>query len=439
MKIKVIYSDKDNKLQPLEYKYSKSKTGNVKIDLTKIRQTMMGFGGALTPASAYVYKQMDDKTKHELLNALYAPKGLNYNLGRVCIGSCDFSTSTYDYLLSDGSYDYSIENTNLFPFLDDVYKLKKISLIAAPWTPPKVYKDNNDYLHGGRLKDDCYQKYAKYLVSYVSMMKQRGYHLDYLTMQNEPEAKQTWESCLYSPEQENKLLLLVHEELKNCRVNDIKLYLFDHNRDTILNRATTSFKDKKVRAIVDGIAYHFYDRDKFKELSKVKNRFKEKNLLFTEGCIELLCLDSNNPTSQIGKFKNGLVYAINYLNDCNNYSNGFIDWNVLLDNNGGPNHVGNYCEAPIMYDLDNKKLIFNASYYVIYHFAHFIKPEAKFIKIRNQKNNFLISGFINPDNSIVIICLNLDLKKRNINIGIESQNIHLCLKPCSISTMVINK
>ncbi len=438
MKIKLIYSDKDHKLAPLTYKYGIHKKTSLKVNLKEQRQMMFGFGGALTPASAYVYHQMSKENKQKFLKAVYSKQGLNYNLGRVCIGSSDFSVSSYDYLNEDGSFNYAMEETLLFPFLDDIYQYKKLKLMASPWTPPKQYKDNNDYYHGGHLKEDCYQKYADYLVNYVLMMKKRGYLIQYLTMQNEPEANQIWESCLYSPEQENKLLLKVYEEFKNYRINDVKLYLFDHNRDTILKRAIACFKNQKVRKIVEGIAYHFYDRDQFKELSKVKHRFAEKNLLFSEGCIELLVLDSKDPTRQIGKFKNGLVYAINYLNDCNNYSNGFIDWNVLLDKNGGPNHVGNYCEAPILYHQDKQQLIFNASYYIIYHFAHFIKKGAKNIKIQHRRKNFLISGFINPDHSIVIIYLNLADKKRNINIEIESQNIQICLKPCSISTMVIN-
>lgn len=433
------YLSKENcYLKDLKIECVKEKE-DIYIDTSKLRQEIIGFGGALTNSSAYLYSLMNQKLKDKFLKALYSQNGLNYNLGRISIGSCDFSLKTYDYLTSDGTLDYSYEEIYLFPLLNDIYKIKELKLMASPWSPPKIYKEHNDYYHGDKLKKEYYKDYASYLVSFALMMKEKGFPLSFITMQNEPEASQVWESCIFTPGEENELILLFDDELKKEHINDIDIYLYDHNRDNILMWVNKCFENERVKTIVKGIAYHFYDQNYFSELSKVKSLYKDKTLLFTEGCVELLLLDKNNPKSTLGSFEHGLKYAYNYLNDCLNYSNGFIDWNVVLDENGGPNHVGNYCEAPILYDKEKNDLVFMPSFYSIYHFSHFIKQMARCIEVNNISKSFLHTAFLNKDGSIVIIYLNCDDEVKDIVTKVDDIIYKTCIDPKSIATVVIDK
>ncbi len=393
-------------------------------------QKHLGFGGALTEASCYIYSLLSNKQKEQVLSLLFKEEGLNYNYGRVTIGSCDFSLGMYDYFEND-KLDYTHEDKYLFPFLNDIYKIKALNLFASSWSPPSRFKDNNSRLNGGKLKKEHYHDYASYLVNYCKMMKDRNYNLKAMSIQNEPEAKQVWDSCLFSPKEEQELALLLKGQLELENV-DLDLYIWDHNRDVIVKRVQETLNNKKINNVIKGIAYHFYDQDCHQELAKLHKLYPDKNILFTEGCIELLLQKNGND-----QYKNGLRYAKNYLLDSLNYSQGFIDWNVLLDSEGGPNHVGNFCEAPLMFNKKTKELIINPSYYAIKHFAHFIKENAYRIDVQN-KTDVLITAYKNEDDSIVVVLLNLK-NKQDINIKIDKININCCVDAFSIATILLSR
>lgn len=369
------------------------------IDLTATGQTIRGFGGAVTDAAIAVYESLDLKKQEEVRSLLYSKKGLNYNLARLSLGSCDFSRKEYDYASKDDLSDFSLQNDKgIIAFLRDVQKDKKLHILSSVWSPIAKYKTTGEKCHGGKLRADCYEKQANYVALYVNKMREEGIAIEALTVQNEPEATQIWESCLYSEEEEARLGILIHEKLPT-----IKLYAWDHNRDGLVRRAKKTFRVPGAAEAFYGLAYHWYDGGDYAKLREVHELFKDKELLFTEGCVELLLLNHDDPSAAIGSFQGALRYAENYLQDLNNFSTGFIDWNVLLDNHGGPNHVGNFCEAPLMYG--NGKLSINPSYYAIKHFSHFIDEGAVFLRLPDV-SHVISAGAINPDGSLILIFLN---------------------------------
>ena len=405
---------------------------DVIIDDKILHQKHLGFGGAFTDAACYIFNQLDDDNKNQVIDLLFNENGLNYNLGRLTIGSCDFSTNDYDYSKKFDSSDFSIayEFEHIDPFLKRVMEIKKMTLIAAPWAPPVFYKNNNEKGHGGKLKEDHYKDYAKYLCNYIQKQQERHIPLKYITMQNEPEAYPRWESCLYSSNEELKLLKLVIEESKNYNF-DIKYLLWDHNRDVIVRREQEySDADPNYINLVDGFAYHWYDGDKWDNLKTIHDKHPDKLLLFTEGCIE----GFKNLETSMNTFNGAIRYAKNYIHDSLNFSNGFIDWNLLLDQYGGPNHVANYCEALIQYDLEKKKLYINPTYYAVKHFANYIKPNAYRIETINN-TNILITSYINPDKSIVVVILN-ENEEKNITIQIKNNKYRINLPTNSITTLL---
>ena len=441
--MKIIQSKKENNTFWQEIKYSPLKEkpqDNIIVSSNIKYQTIVGFGGAFTESAAYNYFLMDKNQKNEVLKAYFSQDGLNYNLGRLHINSCDFSLNNYSYVeendMTLASFSLKRDEKYVLPFLKDALKItnNNINLLASPWSPPAYMKDNNNMNFGGILKDNFKKIWANYYIKYLDEMAKRGIKIKALTVQNEPLAKQTWDSCLYSATQERDFIkFYLGPALEKSNHKDIHLYIWDHNRgESLLERVKTVLSDPLTNKYVYGIAFHWYCSEDFNSLSISHNMFPDKNLLFTEGCVEYNVYGNKSKMS----FENGEFYAHHMINDFNNYSTGFIDWNLILDEIGGPNHVKNYCEAPIMYDTHKKCLYYNTPYYYIGHFSKYIKENAKRINtIQCHNKNIEAVSFLNPDNEKVVVILNKGIDY-SINLVIDEKDFSLNLPAHSITTIL---
>src|SRR5215204_3056733 len=333
------------------------------VDASKTYQTFLGIGGALTDASAETFAKLPKQKQQEFLTAYYdSRKGIGYTLARTNIHSCDFSSGSYTYV-KDGDKElksFSIEHDRQYriPFIKQVAAATggKLTLYASPWSPPAWMKDNNDMLHGGRLKPEYYQTWANYFVQFIKAYEKEGIPVWGLTIQNEPMAKQIWESCIYTAEEERDFLKKnLGPTLAKQGLSNKKIIAWDHNRDLLYQRASTLLSDPDAAKYAWGIGFHWYEDwsgadQVFDNLKRVSERFPDKNLLFTEGC--------NGPfkMSNINNWELGERYGRSMINDFNNGTVGWTDWNVLLDEMGGPNHVKNYCFAPIHADTKSGQL-----------------------------------------------------------------------------------
>src|SRR5690606_27215713 len=245
------------------------------------------------------------------------------------------------------------------------------------WSPPAWMKDNKSMLQGGKLLPEFRDAWANYYIKFIQAYEKRGIPVWGLSVQNEPMAKQTWESCIYTGEEErdfikNHLGPALH---KNGMANK-KLIAWDHNRDLIYQRASTVLNDPEAAKYVWGIGFHWYETwtgsdMQFDNLRRVHETFPDKNLIFTEGCVEKF------EFKRISDWSLGERYGKSLINDFNAGTVAWTDWNILLDEKGGPNHVGNFCFAPVHADTRTGKLLFANSYYYLGHFSKFIKPGAK--------------------------------------------------------------
>jgi glucosylceramidase len=318
----------------------------------------------------------------------------------------------------------------IIPYLKQFKELSDLKVFASPWSPPAKFKTNGIRQYGGNLKKECYDNYADYLALYINKMNEAGINIDYMSLQNEPQAVQTWDSCIYSGEEE---ALLVEKLFKKITNFDTKLFIWDHNRDIIYNRVKDTINDQ-IKNMVYGIAYHWYDSGCSFELSKVKKEFGQYVMFFTEGCVELLNLDRDNPSSHIGNYENGLRYCRNYILDSENYSNAFIDWNMILDSKGGPNYVGNYCESPIMYNEDKDELIYNPSYYMISHLSKFIDKGDVRIDTKVD-GNVIATSYLKQNGDVVSVLLN-EGDSKTIAISIDNENYEVFMPSKSVITIV---
>ena len=394
------------------------------VDPRQKFQTLIGIGGALTDAAAETFYKIPADSRQELLKAYYdTVNGIGYTLARTNINSCDFSSDTYTYVADN---DKDLKTFNLahdekykIPFIKEVQKAanNNLTLFVSPWSPPAWMKDNNDMLHGGKLKDDFKQSWANYYVKFIKAYEAEGMPVWGLTVQNEPMAKQTWESCIYTAEDERDFIKnYLGPTLASNGLGSKNLICWDHNRDLIYQRASTILSDAAAAKYIWGIGFHWYETwtgsaMQFENLHRVAESFPSKNLIFTEGCAE-----SFKP-ERINEWTWGERYGSSMVHDFNNGTVAWTDWNILLDEKGGPNHVGNFCFAPVHADTKTGKLIYTNSYYYIGQFSKFIRPWAQRVISSSNRDKLQTTAFINANGKLAIVVLNTSMIKSAIACG----------------------
>ena len=409
------------------------------VDPAKTFQSVLGIGGALTDASAETFYKLPKAKQDEILNAYYnKSNGIGYTLARTNIQSCDFSSDSYSYVADNdvSLKTFSVAHDEQFriPFIKQAIAAAggKLTLFATPWSPPAWMKTNDDMLHGGKLKPEYDQAWANFYVKFIKAYEKEGIPIWGLSVQNEPMATQKWESCIYTAEDERDFIKnYLGPTLHKSGMADKKLFIWDHNRDLIYQRASTVYEDPEAAKYVWGTGFHWYVRDVFDNVKLVNEAFPNKNLLFTEGCSDTFDL------SKINDWKWGEVYGKSMVNDFNNGVVGWTDWNILLDEQGGPNHVGNYCYAPIHANTKTGELTYMNSYYYIGHFSKFVRPGAKRIISSSNRDQLLTTAFMNKDNKLVVIVLNLTDEKLPYSLWIKGMAANTTSLPHSITTLIV--
>jgi glucosylceramidase len=290
---------------------------------------------------------------------------------------------------------------------------------------------------GGKLLPQYRQSWANYYVKFIKTYEKLGIPVWGLSVQNEPAAVQTWESCNFTAEEERDFVKqYLGPTLHNQGLADKKLIIWDHNRDLMYQRASTVLEDPEAAKYVWGTGYHWYETwtgsdMQFENEKRVAEAFPDKNLIFTEGCIEKF------DYSKINNWDLGERYGKSLLNDFNAGTAAWTDWNVLLDEKGGPNHVGNFCYAPIIADTKTGELHYTNCYYYLGHFSKFIKPGAKRITSSSTRSNLLTTAFINPDGKIAVVVLNLTDQEMPYSLSIAGKTAATVSLPHSIATLVV--
>ncbi len=418
---------------------------SVFVDNSKKFQTMLGVGGALTDASAETFYKLPEAARKEFLTAYFDKnKGIGYTLGRTNIQSCDFSTDSYSYIKEGDSnlttFDIGHDKKYKIPFIKAATEAAggKLTLFASPWSPPAFMKDNNNVLHGGKLLAKYDQSWANFFVKFIKAYQALGIPVWGLTLQNEPMASQSWESCKFTATEERDFVKnFLGPTLKKNGLADKKLIAWDHNRDLLYQYVSTILEDPEAAKYVWGIGFHWYETwtkagPQFSNTRLTHEAFPDKNLIFTEGCNE------RYDAAKVGDWALGERYGESMINDFNAGTVAWTDWNILLDEKGGPNHVGNFCFAPIHADTKTGLLTYTNSYYYIGHFSKFIKVGARRISSSASRDKLLTTAYQNPDGSLAVIVMNKTEEKIDYSLWIKGQAAHMTSDPHSIATLLVN-
>ncbi len=389
----------------------------VKIDPDKSGQTFQGFGGALTESSGFVLGFLDPDGRRDVLRAFFDPEsGNGYVLARTHVNSCDFSLENWACV---SGKDETLESFSMerplayqIPLIKDAMQAAggSLRLMVSPWSPPAWMKDNGDMNHGGRLLPGYLGLWARYLRRFVDELAKLGIPVWSMSVQNEPEATQTWDSCRWTGAEEAEFAVShLGPELEKAGY-DIPILVWDHNRDRLKDRFEESMAVPGADSYVGGAAFHWYSGDQYDNVAWIAERYPEKLLVFTEGCVE------GGPRP--GAWFTGERYAHNIINDLNSGCAAWIDWNVALDTQGGPNHANNFCDAPVLVDTVAGTFEFQSSYWYIGHFSRFIRPGAVRLAVSldswmvpacvdgRMGNMMEATAFRNPDGTVALVLCN---------------------------------
>jgi len=425
-----------NAVQPLETEVS------VFVNPRKVFQEFIGIGGAITDASAEVFSKLSKDNQKKLLKAYFDEDGINYNIIRTSIHSADFGLGSFTYIEEGDkalkTFSIAKDKEKRIPLIKKAQEIIGDDLIfyASPWSPPAFMKSNKNMLQGGKLLPEYYQTWADYFVKFIDAYEAEGIPVWGVSIQNEPMATQRWESCIYTAEEEKEFLKnYLGPTFEKEGHADKNIVVWDHNRDLISHRANTIFEDEEASKYAWGIGFHWYETwtggdPKYDNLKNINESFPDKNLLFTEGCQEKF------DASQYQRWSNAERYGNSMINDFNSGTVGWTDWNILLNQNGGPNHVQNFCFAPIHADTSTDELIFTPSYYYIGHFSKFIEPGAKRISTTTSRSTLESTSFLNPDGEIVSIVMNKNDNNINYKLIVKNKELENTIEAHSIQTII---
>lgn len=401
-------------------------------------QTFEGFGGAITDAAGYVYSLMNEEQKRQVVKTYFSPEQMRYGLVRIHMDSCDFSTEMYE-AMSDPqdrelkSFSFARTEKYILPMLSDAQKAagRPLKLMLSPWSPPAFMKTNNSRVGGGSLKPEYRDFWADYICRYIEEFRKRGYQVHRISLQNEPKAVQTWDSCIFTAEDEKVFLRdHLHPALIAHGLEDIEVFIWDHNKERLYERVCGTVDDT-TKDMIAGAAFHWYSGDHFDALDLVRQQHPNLKLITSESCIEYRFLDKN------AIFDNAAKLAHELIGDLNHGISAFYDWNILLDERGGPNHVGNWCHAAFLYDKKEKVLLPQLIQQYYYHFAYFIAPGAKRIAVSKYTDNLEVTAFRNPNGTIAVVMFNKGKEPIPVNLRLDGQLTELVVKGKTIVTGVI--
>ncbi|WP_309608903.1 glycoside hydrolase family 30 protein [Flavobacterium sp.] len=471
MKVQVYETSANgNSLKKMETFSEKEPNIIISLNPEETFQTITGFGGAFTESSAYLLNKLSAKNRKKILEAYFNEKGANYSLTRTHINSCDFSLKQYAYAMVDGDKNlenFSIDEDKKNHLIPTILEAKSISkdgfnIIASPWTSPPWMKDNKKWV-GGKLLPEYYDTWALYFSKYIKAYKKEGINIWGVTVENEPHGNgNNWESMLFTPQEMTRFVQNnLGPKLEKDGWKDIKILGYDQNRAGIKEWVDEMYKDEKSSKYYAGTAIHWYEStyEVFPEdLQYAHKKAPNKYLIQTEACVDSEIPHWNDDlwywkkeatdwgwdwASEKDKYLHPKYAPVNrYANDIigclNNWVDGWVDWNMVLDRQGGPNWFKNWCVAPVIVDVEKDEVYFTPLYYTMAHFSKFMRPGAVKIGCTINHKDIISTAVKNPDGSIAVAIFNPTDEAVGIEINLNNIKKSISINAKALQTVVIN-
>lgn len=332
----------------------------------------LGFGVAITGSSCYNLSLMDAEERHKVLCDLYSKEGLGFNIGRLSIGSSDYSAEIYSYADTEDDTelkDFSIDRDKeyIIPIIKEILEINPdIKLFSSPWSPPGWMKTGRS-LGGGYMRREYIDCYADYFVKYIKAYKEQGIDIYAVTPQNEPETQQNGKmpACIWHPDIECEFIAVLRKKFDQNGVKT-KIWGYDHNFAGTDRVLWCLDEHPEMAQTCDGIAFHYYD-GAIEQTAVIKEKYPTLSLHFSEGGPRLY----DNYATDWCKWTLMMIKALN-----NSYSS-FTGWNLMLDETGGPNVGPFFCGGLITRNSLSGELSYSGQYKAFKHLSPFIRPDSR--------------------------------------------------------------
>jgi glucosylceramidase len=462
-------SEAGNKLTQISESNATENSSIIQLKPNQKFQTITGFGGSFTESSAYLLNKLSKKNRDTILQAYFSEEGANYSLTRTHMNSCDFSLSQYSYspVEDDMELEYFTvkeDKDDLIPMIKDAMKVSKngFKIIASPWTAAPWMKDNKKWV-GGKLLPKYYDTWALFFSKYADAYKEEGIDIWGFTVENEPHGNSdNWESMHYSPEEMTTFVQHhLGPKLEADGKENLKILGYDQNRAGLKEWVDVMFKDEASSKYYDGTAIHWYEStyEVFPEaLQYAHHKAPNKYLIETEGCIDSQVPEWNNDAwywekeaTDWGwdwasdkdkhlhpKYAPVNRYARDIIGCLNNWVDGWVDWNMVLDRQGGPNWFKNWCVAPVIVDPEKDEVYFTPLYYTMAHFSKYIRPQAKVIGLESSDTDLQVTAAQNPDGSIAVVVFNEGKTKKSFKLQLGEKGAFINIDAQAIQTIIIS-
>ncbi len=457
-----------NKLTELTEFEASEGISKITLNPEKKYQTITGFGGAFTESSAYLLNKLSEENRAKIIEAYFGESGAQYSLTRTHMNSCDFSLSNYSYTPVEGDKElehFSIkeDKDDLIPFIKDAMAVSKkgFKIFASPWTAAPWMKDNNKYV-GGKLLPEYYETWALFFSKYVDAYKEEGIDIWGFTVENEPLGNgNNWESMHFTPDEMTDFVQnYLGPKLEAEGKGDLKILGYDQNREHLKEWVDSQFKNEETSKYFDGTAIHWYAStfEVFpEELQYAHHKAPNKYLIQSEACVDAevpVWKDDawywKKEATDWGwdwapekdkhlhpKYAPVNRYARDIIGCLNNWVDGWVDWNMVLDTKGGPNWFKNWCIAPVIVDPDKDEVYFTPLYYTMAHFSKFMRPEAEVIGVEKTDDDLMVTAAKNLDGSIATVIFNEGKEAKSFELSFEDKIVNIAIGGQAIQTIII--
>ncbi len=403
---------------------------SIKLEPQTRFQTMDGFGAAVTGSTCYNLMQMTPENRKKFLTETFShTEGMGQSYVRISIGCSDFSLSEYTCCDTPGIENFGLtseETQYVIPVLKEILAINPdLKIMGSPWTCPRWMKVNNlrdlqpfNSWTSGQLNPAHYGDYALYFVKWIQALKQQGINIYSVTPQNEPLNRGNSASLFMGWQEQLEFVKnYLTPAFKKASLST-KVYLFDHNYNYDNMPDQNDYPVKIYEAGVDpsvvaGAAYHNYGGNK-DELLDVHSKFPDKELVFTETSIGTWNDGRNLEKRLIDDMREVALGTVN------NWCKAVIVWNLMLDNERGPNRDGGCqtCYGAVDIDRANYTSITrNSHYYIIGHLSSVVKPGAVRIGTSGfSESGFYYSAFENRDGTYAVVLLNSNATNKLITL-----------------------
>ena len=410
----------------------------IAIDAGATYQEMVGFGAAITDASAWlIQNRLPPARRAELLQELFGRNpAIGLSFTRLTIGASDFSLSQYSYDdMPRGETDpdlahFSIDSARaaVLPVVQRARAINpRLTVMASPWSAPGWMKTTGSVIKG-TLRPDAYAPFAEYLRRYIEAFAAQGVPIDLISIQNEPHFEPgDYPGMRLEPPARARFVGEFLGPLLQRAGIGTQILDWDHNWNESQS-PLQMLSDSVARRYVAGVAWHCYGGEVTAQ-SVVHDAHPDKDTYFTE------CSGGNWAPS----FSDNLVWMTQNLiiGATRGWARGVLLWNLALDEHHGP-HTGGCgdCRGVVTIDSASGAITRNEEYYALAHASRFVRPGARRIGSSSGIEGLESVAFRNSDDgSKAVIVVNTAAVERRFAVGWAGRSVRYTIPARAVVTL----